>query len=57
MSSFACEYCGTFLVDTPNGYITKCEHYPNRRMTIGEYEDHKRWLSGLKTISERKADE
>ena len=28
MSNFACEKCGTVCYDTPNGYITGCEHYP-----------------------------
>jgi|SaaInlV_100m_DNA_5_1039725.scaffolds.fasta_scaffold25101_3 ssDNA-binding Zn-finger/Zn-ribbon topoisomerase 1 len=28
MSNFKCEKCGTVCYDTPNGYITGCEHYP-----------------------------
>lgn len=28
MSNFNCEKCGTALLDTPQGYITECEHYP-----------------------------
>ena len=28
MSSFYCEKCGTAIIDSPNGYITGCEHYP-----------------------------
>ena len=28
MSNFQCEKCGTICYDTPNGYITGCEHYP-----------------------------
>jgi len=28
MSSFHCPICQTALIDTPNGYITECEHYP-----------------------------
>jgi len=28
MSNFQCETCGTICYDTPNGYITGCEHYP-----------------------------
>ena len=28
MSSFFCEYCGKEIIDTENGYITGCEHYP-----------------------------
>ena len=29
MSHFNCEHCGTAIIDTPDGYITGCEHYPN----------------------------
>lgn len=28
MSSFVCEKCGELIVDTPDGYITGCKHYP-----------------------------
>lgn len=28
MSSFICPKCGTSILDTTNGYITECEHYP-----------------------------
>ena len=28
MSSFICEKCGAEILDTPDGYITECEHYP-----------------------------
>lgn len=28
MSSFHCEHCGTACIDTPHGYLTGCEHYP-----------------------------
>ena len=28
MSSFICEHCGKVILDTSNGYITGCEHYP-----------------------------
>lgn len=28
VSSFSCEKCGSDCIDTPNGYITGCEHYP-----------------------------
>lgn len=28
MSSFVCETCGTGIIDTGQGYITECEHYP-----------------------------
>ena len=28
MSNFICEKCGTHCIDSPEGYITGCEHYP-----------------------------
>ena len=28
MSSFICGFCGKEIIDTENGYITGCEHYP-----------------------------
>ena len=28
MSNFKCEHCGAICYDTPDGYITGCEHYP-----------------------------
>ena len=28
MSSFYCEWCKAEIVDTPQGYVTECEHYP-----------------------------
>jgi uncharacterized protein YdhG (YjbR/CyaY superfamily) len=28
MSSFYCEKCGTAILDTLDGYVTFCEHYP-----------------------------
>jgi len=28
MSSFFCEFCGKEIIDTENGYITGCKHYP-----------------------------
>ena len=31
MSNFICEKCGTIIVDTPRGYTTGCEHYPDYR--------------------------
>lgn len=32
MSSFFCNFCGKACLDSPQGYITGCIHYPN---TIG----------------------
>jgi len=32
MSSFICESCGKHIIDTDQGYISECEHYPlNKR--------------------------
>lgn len=28
MSNFICPYCGANIIDTDDGYITECEHYP-----------------------------
>jgi hypothetical protein len=28
MSSFVCEKYEKNIIDTPDGYITSCEHYP-----------------------------
>ena len=28
MSNFYCDVCGAHCYDTPNGYMTGCEHYP-----------------------------
>ena len=28
MSNFICEHCGALCYDTPEGYISGCEHYP-----------------------------
>ena len=32
MSNFICKKCGTMIQDTPNGYVTECEHYPIYRV-------------------------
>ena len=32
MSSFICEKCGMAIVDSPDGYITECLHYPREKM-------------------------
>ena len=37
MSSFRCEYCQTDIIDTPNGYVTWCAHYP---MTSEDEKNH-----------------
>lgn len=28
MSSFLCEHCGTEILDSRDGYVTGCIHYP-----------------------------
>lgn len=28
MSSFYCAVCGASIIDTPDGYVTGCEHHP-----------------------------
>lgn len=32
MSSFYCEHCGKAILDTEDGFITGCEHYPAVRI-------------------------
>lgn len=27
MSNFFCPICGAVIIDSPDGYITECEHY------------------------------
>ena len=36
MSSFRCEKCGKEIIDSENGYITSCPHYP-----MGKIPTHK----------------
>lgn len=31
MSSFFCPICNTAIIESPNGYVTGCEHYPLER--------------------------
>jgi hypothetical protein len=26
-NSFICEWCGTLIIDSPEGYRSECEHY------------------------------
>lgn len=49
MSSFICESCGTECIDTPEGYVTGCEHYPveaehSRRFFISPDGQRVMWL-------------
>ncbi|OHB71850.1 MAG: hypothetical protein A2W23_06270 [Planctomycetes bacterium RBG_16_43_13] len=30
MSNFNCDYCGKAILDSENGYVTECTHYPNK---------------------------
>ncbi len=45
MSNFVCEICGTVCIDSPQGYVTGCKHYPteeendNNRTTEGNSQD------------------
>jgi hypothetical protein len=32
MSSFICDKCGTEIIDSPDGYLTECEHWPKERL-------------------------
>lgn len=49
MSNFICEHCGTECLDTQEGYVTGCEHYPvdaehARRFFIGPDGKAVRWM-------------
>lgn len=37
MSSFICEHCGALILDTPQGYVTECEHYPMEALPIPRF--------------------
>ena len=37
MSSFICEHCGAYIIDTEDGYTTECEHYPLEKGTTNAY--------------------
>ena len=26
-NSFICEWCGTLIIDSPEGFVSECEHY------------------------------
>ena len=32
MSSFICDKCGAEIVDSRDGYVTECIHYPSERL-------------------------
>ena len=34
LSNFACDKCGTHIIDSDNGYITECVHYPMAKVGI-----------------------
>lgn len=52
MSSFNCEKCDTAIVDTSEGYISECEHYPleasNNKIRVPN--KVRKCLSGLKEL-------
>ena len=33
-ADFACDKCGTHIIDSDNGYITGCVHYPMAKVDI-----------------------
>lgn len=37
MSNFVCEICGAACIDSPEGYVTGCEHYP--LVTLSAFSD------------------
>lgn len=34
MSSFVCNECGAMILDSEDGYVTECEHWPLEPRTI-----------------------
>ena len=32
MSNFTCEHCGTDIIDSPEGFVTECKHYPREQV-------------------------
>lgn len=36
MSNFICPECSKEIIDTPQGYITGCEHYPAKAMELSK---------------------
>ena len=36
MSSFECKDCGTFILDSTDGYVTGCKHYPIEEVPKGK---------------------
>lgn len=49
MSNFKCEKCGTDIIDSPTGYVTRCGHYPKER-AAREMEQRKRETEMLVNI-------
>ena len=33
MSSFTCHKCGADIIDSENGYVTRCSHFPKDDFT------------------------
>ena len=49
MSSFYCDKCGAIVSDTPGGYVTGCEHYPQESRARAEAN----YKAGLQRIQKR----
>jgi hypothetical protein len=59
VSNFTCQQCGTDIIDSPNGYVTGCEHWPiegaSREVTRfnmyeSTYDEWKTKVSDHKTV-------
>lgn len=54
MSDFNCEHCGAAILDSRNGYLTECEHYPKterkERKTLDELLSDPEMFAVLKRI-------
>lgn len=38
MSNFLCEKCLTYIIDSPEGYVQGCSHYPIEKKCTCSYE-------------------
>jgi len=55
VSSFYCEHCGTAIEDTPNGYVTGCNHYPMEK--IYSKKQQKQFVKNRKRVATRNPEE
>ena len=58
MSNFICEKCGKEIIDSPDGYVTGCEHYPVSDLVRLENELNKatlKYVYGHNTVEQNKA--